>query len=213
MALVHARALLADNARTIVVEGDALEPESILADPGLRAHLDFSQPVAVLFAAMLHFVTDAQDPARIVFAFADAMVSGSGLVISHVVAGGDGGQDAATRRGARIYAETTAEFVVRSRGQVRAWFEGFELVRPGLVDRAPARSAIAPVCPQGASGVSLIPAGRARACIPERPGNSDIPGTRRSPGLVEADRWRQSGNGGISAPIVAGVGLRAEPYR
>jgi hypothetical protein len=96
-----ARALLADSPRTIAIEGDAREPESILANPQLRSHIDFSQPVAVLFAALLHFVTDSEGPARIVSAFREAMVPGSGLVITHVVAGGDGGQDQRDRRAHR----------------------------------------------------------------------------------------------------------------
>jgi SAM-dependent methyltransferase len=155
--LVHARALLADNVRTIVVEGDIREPETILADDGLRSHLDLTRPVAVLFAAILHFVSDVEGPARIVGAFRDVMAPGSALVISHVVGDGDGGgRDAATRAGARIYGETTAPFVVRSRSQVAGWFDGFRLVEPGLVD---------------------------------------------------ADAWRRNGNGKVTAPIVAGVGL------
>jgi hypothetical protein len=160
--LVHARALLADSARTIAVEADIRQPDGILTDRQLCAHLDFAQPVGVLFAAVLHFVTDAEDPARIVCAFRDAMVPGSALVITHVVDGPDGGGlDAATSAGAQIYAETTAAFTVRSRSQVATWFDGFGLVPPGLVD---------------------------------------------------ADLWRRSGSGRITAPIVAGVGLREDLY-
>jgi SAM-dependent methyltransferase len=133
--LVHGRALLADRSRTIVVEGDIREPERILANADLRDHLDFARPVAVLFAAVLHFVAEVEGPARIVGAFREVMAPGSALVISHVVAGGDGeARDAATREGARIYSEVAAPFVVRSREQVAAWFDGFALVPPGLVD-------------------------------------------------------------------------------
>jgi hypothetical protein len=59
--LVHGRALLADNHRTIVVEGDVREPEQILTDRQLRGLIDLEQPVAVLCAAILHFVADADD--------------------------------------------------------------------------------------------------------------------------------------------------------
>jgi O-methyltransferase involved in polyketide biosynthesis len=132
--LVHGQALLADNHRTIVVEGDIREPEQILADRQVRGLIDVEQPIAVLCAAILHFVSDAEDPARIVGAFREVMVPGSALVISHVVDDGDGQRDAATREGAAIYCETTAPFVLRSRAQVSAWFEGFTLVPPGLVE-------------------------------------------------------------------------------
>lgn len=132
--LVHARALLADSDRTVVVEGDVREPEAILAAPQLRVRLDLARPVAVVMAAVLHFVSDAEDPVRIVTAFRDVMVPGSALVVSHVVDDGDSVVDAATRRGAEVYSEAAAPFVVRSRGQVAAWFDGFEMVPPGLVD-------------------------------------------------------------------------------
>jgi O-methyltransferase involved in polyketide biosynthesis len=130
--LVHARALLADSPRTIVVEGDLREPDKILADADVRAHLDFTRPVAVVMCAILHFIE--QDPAGIVRAFTGAMVPGSALLVSHVVDDGDDAVSAATRKGAAIYAETTAPFVLRTREQVVAWFEGFTLVPPGLVD-------------------------------------------------------------------------------
>lgn len=132
--LVHARALLAERARTIVVDGDVRNAEAILVAPQLRAHIDLARPVAVLLAAILHFVTDAEDPAGIVATFRDVMVPGSALVITHVVDNGDGSVGAATRKGAAIYSETTAPFVVRSREQVAAWFDGFDLVPPGLVE-------------------------------------------------------------------------------
>ncbi len=130
--LVHARALLTDSPRTIVVEGDLREPDKILAHPDVRAHLDFAKPVAVVMCAILHFIE--QDPAGIVRTFADVMVPGSALLVSHVVDDGDGAVSAATRKGAEIYSETTAPFVLRSRDQVGAWFAGFRLVEPGLVD-------------------------------------------------------------------------------
>lgn len=104
--LVHARALLEDR-RTIVVEGDVREPEQILTDRKLRGLIDLDQPVAVLAAALLHFVTDAEDPARIVRTFRAAMAPESALVITHVVDDGDGERDAATRESAAIYSETT----------------------------------------------------------------------------------------------------------
>jgi hypothetical protein len=100
--LVHGRALLEDNRRTIVVEGDIREPERILADRQVRGLIDLEQPIAVLCAAILHFVGDDADPAGIVRTFADVMAPGSALVISHVVDDGDDRRAAATREGAVI---------------------------------------------------------------------------------------------------------------
>lgn len=132
--LVHARALLADSPRTIVIEGDIREPGRILDHPDLRSHVDFTRPLAVIMAAILHFVGDEADPAGIVRAFTDVLAPGSALVVSHVVVDGDDTVSAATRTGAQRYAETTAPLTLRTRDQVAAWFEGFRLVPPGLVD-------------------------------------------------------------------------------
>ena len=163
--LVHGRALLEDNHHTIVIEGDIREPEQILADRQVRSLIDIEQPIAVLCAAILHFVGDDADPAGIVRTFADVMAPASALVISHVVDDGEGQRDAATRESAAIYCETTAPFVLRSRAQVAAWFEGFRLVPPGLVDadlwqRAGNGRTTAPI----AAGVGVLdPPGRRRA--------------------------------------------------
>src|SRR5690242_18654102 len=66
-----------------VVEGDLREPESILYHPEVLRLLDFSEPVAVLTVAVLHFIPDSADPAGILKRLGDAMVSGSYLVMSH----------------------------------------------------------------------------------------------------------------------------------
>jgi trans-aconitate methyltransferase len=136
--LAHARALLADSPRTIVIEGDIREPDKILGHADVQAHLDFTRPAAVVMCAILHFVGDHESPAGIVRAFRDVMAPGSALVVSHVVDDGDDdGDDAmstATRKGAAIYSETTAPFTLRTREEVATWFEGFSLVPPGLVD-------------------------------------------------------------------------------
>ena len=60
--LAHSRNLLHGNERATIIRQDLRDPAGILADPELRAMLDFRQPVAVLLVAVLHFVADADDP-------------------------------------------------------------------------------------------------------------------------------------------------------
>jgi hypothetical protein len=62
---VHANALLADQTTTLAVLADLRQPEAILSHPDVRRLLDFTRPVAVLLVAVLHFLTDAEDPAGI----------------------------------------------------------------------------------------------------------------------------------------------------
>src|SRR4051794_37745685 len=104
--LTYARALLATDSRTVVVEGDARTPDRILADGAVTEHLDLSRPVAVLFVAVLHFLTDDDKPAGIVAAIRDALAPGSFVVISHASPGEDPATDAAdaTHEAARVYA-------------------------------------------------------------------------------------------------------------
>ena len=84
--LAHARVLLTGSpqGRTAYIEADLRQPESILSSATVRDALDFSQPVALMLVAILHFVTDSDDPAGIVATLVDALPSGSYLVASHV---------------------------------------------------------------------------------------------------------------------------------
>jgi len=129
--LAHARALLACDAQTIAVAGDLREPESILDNPEVTAHLDFNEPVGLLLVSILHFIPDeAAYPA--VAKLRDRLAPGSHLVISHVSAGDL--DERTLEKGRRIYTQSQAGVAVpRSREDIARFFDGFELVEPGLV--------------------------------------------------------------------------------
>ncbi|MEU7915859.1 SAM-dependent methyltransferase [Microbispora bryophytorum] len=130
--LVHARALLADNPRSIVIDGDMRKPESILGHPGVRTHLDLTRPVALIMLAVLHFVTDDAEAARVVGAFREPLAPGSHLVVSHITRG-DLDEDA-VRRGRDVYTTTTAGGIVpRTAAQVRGFLDGLHVLEPGVV--------------------------------------------------------------------------------
>jgi O-methyltransferase involved in polyketide biosynthesis len=84
--LAHARALLtsAPEGRTSYIQADLREPEKILGDPVTRQTLDFSQPIALMLVAVLHFVPDEEQPRQIVDTLLGALPPGSYLVASHV---------------------------------------------------------------------------------------------------------------------------------
>ena len=132
--LAHSRALLARRKpdRTTVLHGDLREPERILADPQLRAVIDFDRPVVLLLMAILHFIPDSDDPAGIVAAFRDALAPGSHLVLSHATYD----FNIKVLNNSRVYNDATAPFVPRSRAQITALLDGFEVLEPGLVDVA-----------------------------------------------------------------------------
>ncbi|MBC6457867.1 SAM-dependent methyltransferase [Actinomadura sp. HBU206391] len=127
--LVHGNALLAGTGSTTVVQSDARDPEAILGHPEVRRHIDFGQPVAVLLLGVLHFVPDDQDPYGIVARLAKAMVPGSHLILSHLT--GDSDPENAKRFLESVNREARA--VVRTREEVQRFFDGFELLDPGVV--------------------------------------------------------------------------------
>jgi S-adenosyl methyltransferase len=64
--LAHAQALLADDKVTFAVSGDLRDPAGLLADPGVREHLDWDQPVGLLLCGILHYILDEEKPAQVV---------------------------------------------------------------------------------------------------------------------------------------------------
>ncbi|HEU4947222.1 MAG TPA: SAM-dependent methyltransferase [Kribbella sp.] len=127
--VTHGKALLAGSKTVEVIQGDLRRPSEVLAAAGRS--LDLSQPVAVLLVAILHFISDDENPQNIVREFREAMAPGSYLVISHTA-----DESAETVMGAakQGFKMAGAPLTPRSRAQISALFEGFELVDPGLVD-------------------------------------------------------------------------------
>src|ERR1700678_3604774 len=146
--MLHAQALLKScpEGATGYIQADLRRPEAILAKAAET--LDFSQPVAVMLLAVLHFVTDAQDPARIIREVMDAVPSGSYLAIGHHTAD----IDPAVRAFAARLSELNPAFpsTLRSRQQVADLFAGLDLVEPGVVQISQWR-------PEPASGTGEAP--------------------------------------------------------
>jgi SAM-dependent methyltransferase len=130
VAVAHSQALLARNDHAAAIQADLCRPRQILDHPDLRELLDLSEPAALLLVAVLHFLTDADDPAGLVAELRDALAPGSHIVISH---GTTDGQPAHVAEAMRRYAQTTAPFRPRSHGEILAFFDGFTLIAPGLV--------------------------------------------------------------------------------
>ena len=65
VAVAHSRLLLEDDPDATIIQADLREPAKILADPETQLLIDFTQPVALLLVAVLHFIPDTADPAGI----------------------------------------------------------------------------------------------------------------------------------------------------
>lgn len=97
--------------------------------PGTRKLIDFRQPLAVLIA-VLHFISDDDDPSAIVAAIHDAFPPGSYLVLSHV--SGDIRRESAANAAVQ-YKKVTSGATLRGREEILRFFAGLELVEPGVV--------------------------------------------------------------------------------
>ncbi|GAA2243449.1 MULTISPECIES: SAM-dependent methyltransferase [Kitasatospora] len=130
--LVHSRALLAgSHGTTTVVQADLRDPAAVLAAPEVRELIDFGQPVALLLFAILHFIDESDDPYGIVRQLVDDLPSGSYLALSHGTS--DFASPAEHEKGTAVYRTATAQLTPRSREQVLRFFDGLELLEPGLV--------------------------------------------------------------------------------
>ena len=131
VAVAHSRLMLEDNPDATVIQADLREPDKILADPETQLLIDFTQPVALLLLAVLHFVPDAANPAQILATLRDAVSPGSYLVICHACR--DVRPETADNATVVYNSRVAANLRVRTREEIAALFDGFTLVEPGLV--------------------------------------------------------------------------------
>jgi SAM-dependent methyltransferase len=134
IAVQQARSLLAGNPYARVIEADLREPEGILHHPDVLQLLDFSEPVAVLTVAVLHFVPDSARPEAILQRLGDALVPGSFLVLSHVGPEVTPEGRELQERARQLYERTPTPVVIRDARRVAELLpEQFSLVGPGVV--------------------------------------------------------------------------------
>ncbi|HMH93378.1 MAG TPA: SAM-dependent methyltransferase [Streptosporangiaceae bacterium] len=132
VAIAHSQAILAGNPHAAVIEADLGEPATILADDTTRRLIEFSQPAGLLLVSVLPFLADADDPWHTVATLRDALAPGSYLAVCHATSEG---RPAVTRAMDKVYrGSVQAGGTIRSRADIRRFFDGFELVEPGLVN-------------------------------------------------------------------------------
>ncbi|GAA3436957.1 SAM-dependent methyltransferase [Kutzneria kofuensis] len=131
VAVAHSLDILTGNPYATCIQEDITDPDRVLHHPESQRLLNFSQPMMVLLCAVLHFVPDDQQPARIVEAYSGALASGSYLALSHATAS-DYPDRLADVVG--IYQHTQNQAHLRSRAEITAMVASFEhLVWPGVV--------------------------------------------------------------------------------
>jgi SAM-dependent methyltransferase len=131
VAIAHSKAILAGHQNTAIIDADLRDPEKILTHPDTARLIDFSRPAGLLLVAVLHFIADAEDPWRIVASLRDALAPGSYLVLCHAT---DESEPTVVQAAEKVYNRSVAtQAHVRSRPEILRFFDGFDLVDPGLV--------------------------------------------------------------------------------
>jgi O-methyltransferase involved in polyketide biosynthesis len=130
VAVNHSRTILEDNSKATVIQADIRQPEVILGHPETRRLLDFNRPTAVLLLSVLLFLND-EEAYRVVRYVRDALVPDSYIAISHPT--DDKTPPEQSERAEKLYAAIGAPVRVRSYNEVERFFDGLELVEPGLV--------------------------------------------------------------------------------
>ncbi len=131
VAVAHSAALLEGNPRASIIRADLREPEAILSHPDVKRLLATDRPVALILAFVLHFILDDEQVLRILARLRAALPSGSYVVISH------GTTDAmpadVMQRLIRLYSGTSQPIKLRTHADVLRFFDGLEVLEPGLV--------------------------------------------------------------------------------
>src|SRR5215207_3091990 len=130
VAVTHSRTILEDNPKATVIQADIRQPDVILSHPETQRLLDFNKPAAVLLLSVLLFVTD-EEAYRVVRSMRDALVSGSFISISHPT--DDDTPPDQGEQAKRLYAAMGTPVRIRSYIEIEKFFEGLELLEPGLV--------------------------------------------------------------------------------
>jgi SAM-dependent methyltransferase len=132
--VTHYRALLHSVPDTAVLQADVRDPARLLAGPEITGLLDLRRPVGVLMAGLFHLIRDEDEPLRIVAEISEAMAPGSLFALSCLTDEGPDPQAVALFREA--FKQIREPLALRSRAAIASFFDGLELLEPGLVDAA-----------------------------------------------------------------------------
>lgn len=133
VAVAHSQAVLAGNDDADVVAADLRKPRDILTSPQVERLIDLNRPVALFLVAILHFVEDMDDPYGAVAELRDAFAPGSLLVVTHASYEGVPLSRERVEGAVDVYRNINNPLVMRSRDEITRFFEGYDMVEPGLV--------------------------------------------------------------------------------
>jgi hypothetical protein len=131
VAIAHSKAILAGDENTAAINADLRDPEKVLAHPTTRRLIEAGRPTGLLLSMVLHFIADADDPWRIVATLRDALAPGSYFVLCHAT---NESKPVVAQAAETVYNRSVSTQIhMRSRADILRFFDGFELLDPGLV--------------------------------------------------------------------------------
>ncbi|MFF8191004.1 SAM-dependent methyltransferase [Streptomyces bobili] len=133
VAVAHSQVVLEGEADADVIAADLLKPRDILASRPVEQLIDLERPVALLLVAILHFVEDRDDPYSAVAELTAALAPGSLLVLTHASYEGIPLPPGQAEGAVDVYKDIRNPLVMRSRDEIARFFEGYDMVEPGLV--------------------------------------------------------------------------------
>jgi hypothetical protein len=129
--VAHNDALLGTGDGVGAIRADLCDPESVMEAVTLSGCIDFGLPVAVLLTAVLHFISDDENPEAIIGRLRRRLAPGSYLVLGACTS--DGADPVLTAAAESAYKATLTPFTARTRQQITQYFDGFEMLPPGVV--------------------------------------------------------------------------------
>lgn len=129
--VAHIKHLLGGDPLASVINADLRDPAVVLRHPEVRRLIDLDQPVGLLMVTVLHFVPDADDPHGLVHRYAESLAPESYLAVSHATH--DSLPDTVAEVAELHNSNSATSAHPRSHQEISRFFEGFELVEPGLV--------------------------------------------------------------------------------
>ncbi|MGA5373377.1 SAM-dependent methyltransferase [Streptomyces griseoincarnatus] len=133
VAVAHSKVVLEGNDRADVLAADLRKPQEILGRDEVGRLIDLNRPVALLLVAILHFVEEADDPYGAVAELRGALAPGSMLVLTHATYEGIPLPPERAEGAVDVYRDMRNPLIMRTRDEIARFFEGYDMVEPGLV--------------------------------------------------------------------------------
>ncbi|WP_333770193.1 SAM-dependent methyltransferase [Streptomyces sp. IBSBF 2435] len=132
VAVEHSKAVLDGHQHAAIAAADLRDPRSILDHPETRRLLDLDRPVGLLLVAVLHFLPEQDDPYGVVATLRDALAPGSVMLITCATL--EDGPLRDSQLGVQAaYQRTSTPLLMRTKPEVERFFDGFDLLEPGVV--------------------------------------------------------------------------------